>query len=97
MGTNHTRSGKRKDRTYKKEENSGSGFQLADVVFGDAEVGSNVLLRYAVEDLTGARAERFELLGRGERAHVAKQILVRQQQAFGDDAADTAGLRMVHI
>lgn len=47
--SNHTHSGKRKDRTYKKEENSGSGFELADVVFRDAEVGCNVLLRHAVE------------------------------------------------
>lgn len=57
MSTNHTHSGKRKDRTYKKEENSEAGFELTDVVFGNAEVGSNVLLRYAVEELTGARAE----------------------------------------
>ena len=97
MRTNHTHSGKRKDPTYKKEENSGPGFELADVVFGDTEVGSNVLLRYAVEEFAGARAERFELLRCGKRAHVAKQVLVGQQQALGDNAANAAGLGMVHI
>lgn len=55
--SNHTHSGIRKEATCKKEGNSAFGFELADVVFGDAEVGGDVLLRYAVEELAGARTE----------------------------------------
>lgn len=57
MRTHHTNSGKRKVLTYKKEGNSAPRPELADVVFGDAEVRCNVLLGHAIEEFAGARPE----------------------------------------